>query len=370
MQNAISIRIAKLSSDLPIKPDAKQLKSELLDLAKDCQVLPEQKFLLRVTARSMTPLVTRAFGHLSMIFPLTEAGRRHVFLAVLARLDADGTLDTMSEGERTALLEQLLTRRNADLILGAYGSNPPGFLRLVTRLGDVGRGKEFYLDLHRLLFEGPDMAAPLIAATGREPLTDGMLDMLMNLPRMPASVKLANQFPDRERLDAFLLTYRTLTGHDELLGEDIKRMNSGESPDRIIELLYLARPFPVPVIQNHSEICHIADGHALIRTAKQFRNCLHNYVAEALRGENQYYLWQKPGQPSVVFTISNDTPFGWYLSEARHEQNAKLTPNLSKELHRLLCDLGIARTNSMEQLTRSFLGGGDDFADFAEFLAD
>jgi hypothetical protein len=370
MQNALSIRIANLSSKLLTKPDARQLKSELLDLAKDCQVLPEQKFLLRVTARSMTPLVKRVFGPLSMIFPLTETGRRHVFLAVLARLDADRTLDAMSENERTALLERLLTRRNADLIVGAYGSNPPGFLRLVTRLGDVARGKRFYLDLHQLLCEGPDLAAPLIAATGTEPLTDMQLDMLMHLPHVPEAVILSNQFPDRGRLETFLLTYQTLTGQNDLLTEHIVRMNKGEHPDRIIEDLYLSRRFPAPVIPADPDFSYIEDGFSLIDTAKRFRNCLRNYVAEALRGERQYYLWRKPGQPEVVFEICNDAPFGWYLAQARHEKNEKLSPDLAEELRQKLCDFGILRTNSMEQLTRPFLEDGEDLDNLADFLAD
>lgn len=370
MQNALSRRIANLSSNLPAKPDAKQLKSELLDLAKDCQVLPEQKFLLRVTARSMTPLVKRVFGPLSMIFPLTETGRRHVFLAVLARLDADGTLDSLPEGERAGLLERLLTRRNADLITAAYGSNPPGFLRLVTRLGDVARGKRFYLDLHQLLCEGPALAAPLIAATGREPITDELLDMLMHLPRVPEAVTVADRFPDRGRLETFLLIYQTLTGQNDLLAEHIARMSKGETPDRIIEQLYLSRPFPEPVLPVHPEFSHIADGYTLIDTAKRFRNCLRNYVAEALRGERQYYIWRKPGQPDVVFEICKDAPFGWYLSEARHEKNAKLNSAMSADLCQSLADFGITRSNSMEQLTRPFLDGENEFEDLADFLGD
>ncbi|MFU8769067.1 MAG: hypothetical protein ACNA7H_04970, partial [Desulfotignum sp.] len=121
MHTVLSARIAKLNTNLLVPPSPKQLKSEILDLAKDCQVLPEQKFLLRVTARGLTSLVKRVFGQMAMIFPLTETSRRHVYLAVLAKLDADNRLDEMDEPTRIALLERLLTLRNADLIMGTFG---------------------------------------------------------------------------------------------------------------------------------------------------------------------------------------------------------------------------------------------------------
>jgi hypothetical protein len=192
----------------------------------------------------------------------------------------------------------------------------------------------------------------------------------MHLPRVPEAVKLADQFPDRGRLETFLLTYQTLTGQDDLLGEHIARMNNGETPDRIIEQLYLSHRFPAPVLPMRPEFSHIADGSTLIDTAKRFRNCLRNYVAEALRGERQYYIWRKPGQPEVVFEICNDAPFGWYLSEARHEKNAKLSSDLSDDLRKSLQDLGVTRSNSMEQLTRPFIDGENEFEDLTDLLGD
>lgn len=93
MHTALSSRIAKLSSNLSTPSSPKQLKSDIFDLAKDCQVLAEQSFLLRVTARGMTQAVKCVFGPMAIIFPLTEPGRRHIYLAVFAKLDVDHRLD-------------------------------------------------------------------------------------------------------------------------------------------------------------------------------------------------------------------------------------------------------------------------------------
>lgn len=54
----------------------------------------------------------------------------------------------------------------------------------------------------------PNLAAPLFASTGGDSLSDAMLDMMMNLPRVPEAVKPANHFADRGRLETFLQTYR------------------------------------------------------------------------------------------------------------------------------------------------------------------
>ena len=367
MHTALSTRLAQLSVTPAVSASPKHLKAEILDLAKDCQVLPEQKFLLRVTARSMTPLVRRVFGPMAMVFPLTETGRRHVYLAVLAKLDAENRLDAMDEASRISVLEKLLTLRNADLITGVYGSNPQGFLRLITRLGDVARGKQFYLDLHRLLSEAPELAAPLFAATGGDPLSDTMLEMMMNLPRVPEAVKLANHFSDRGRLETFLQTYQTLTGTDYIDGKHMARISAGENPDRIIEELYLSHPFPEALLPAHPEVTYIANGKALFATAKQYRNCLRSYVPEAMRGDRQYYIWRKPGAAEVVFSIQNDAPFGWFLSEAKHEQNNPLSSEMEEELRLMLCEMGFVRTHSMEQMTRPFLSIDEDHFDLFDW---
>jgi len=43
---------------------------------------------------------------------------------------------------------------------------------------------------------------------------------------------------------------------------------------------------------------------------------------------------------------------------------------LAEELRQKLGNFGIVRSNSMEQLTRSFLEDGDDLDNLADFLAD
>lgn len=362
MHTTLPARIAQLSTIHVASVSPKQLKADILDLVKYCQVLPEQNFLLRVTARDMTGLVQRVFGSLAMIFPLTETGRRHVYLAVLAKLDADNRIDAMDDIARIEILVKLLTWRNADLISDAYGSNPKGFLRLLTSLGDVAREKQFYLDLHGLLNESPEIAAPLCAATGGEPLSDVMLEMIMFLPRSSGAVALARHFPDRRRLESFLLVYKVLTGGKEIKSEHLTRIGKGENPVSIVEEIYQSCVFPEAQIPAHPQITHLRDGKEMSRAAKMFRNCLHFQIHEALHGERQYYVWSKPGAAEVVFAIQNDTPYGWYLIEAKHKNNEPLHEELERELQLLLHGLGVKRSFSLGQHIRDFFAPSrDDF---------
>ena len=351
MHAALTTRLARLNTK-PATP--KQLKAGILDLAKDCQVLPEQGYLLRETADSMALLVRRVFGPLAMIFPLTEAGRRHVFLAVLAKLEADNRLEVMEDAPRIALLEKLLTLRNEDLIADAFGSTPQGYTRLLTRLGDVARSRQFYLDLHALLSEAPELAKPLLAEAGGDPLSDVLLEMMITLPRVPAAVALARHFQDVERLKTFLLTYQTLTGSEDFDAEHLSRITAGETPERIIEELYLSYRFPEAFIPAHPQITHIKDGFELIAVAEHYGISLDGGVPSAVRGEKQYYVWRRSGAAELVFALQNDNPFGWYLIDAKHEGDEEPSAQTVEELRLFLRAFGITRPKAMERMARTF----------------
>lgn len=371
MHDALSRRITKLIAATDAVSPA-VLKSELLDLAKHCQVVPGNRFLLRTVCCQLEGAVSAVFGPLALLLVMTEPSRRQVYFAVAARLEADGAFEApgLDETSRADLLTRLVVSRNEDLIAHAYGTCPPGFLRLIGRFGDCARKPGLYLELFGLLHAHPGLAKPLLAACQGRSLTDDLIELMRELPPTPLGVRVATRFEAVEEYRTLMRPYRAITMAQRLTEAHMRRIADGEAPAHLLEGIYLDHPFPAPVL-NAPGVSHVADGHALVRTARAFSNCLANYVAEALNNERQFYIWHQSEAPEVVFAIDSEAPFGWYVSEARLADNARLPRKLREALNGLLAGYGIRTDTSVEKLVGPYRNDHnpfmlDDFLDLDE----
>lgn len=327
------------------------LKSELLDLARHCQVVPGNRFLVSAVCGSLEGAASAVFGPLALLLVMTEPRRRQVCFAVLARLDAEGAFEApgLDERARAELLSRLMLARNEDLIAQAYGSCPSGFLRLIGRLGDCARKPEIYTGLFGLLDAHPDLARPLLTVSQTAPLTDDLIELAQVLPPTPFGVRAAARFEWKAEYKRLMRPYQAITGAAQLTEAHLRRIAEGEAPGKLFEGIYLDLPFPAPILTG-PDLTHIPDGQALVRTAREFSNCLASYVAEALKGERQFYVWRRPDAPEVVFAIDSELPFGWHLSEAKRANNERIPRLLREELKALLEMQGVRTEGSVEKM--------------------
>ena len=370
MHAVLSQRITQLISDADgISPAA--LKAELFDLAKHCQVAPGNDFLLGILCGRLEWAAKAAFGRLALLLVMTEPRRRQVYFAVLARLEADGTLQASSYNEATQadLLSRLVLARNADLIANVYGSCPPGFLRLISYFGECAQQQELYIGLFELLKAHPDLAQPLLATCQGAALPDDMVKLMQELPATALGVRVAARFGTRGEYNQFMEPYKAITGFDRLSETHMRRIAGGEALGKLLEGLYLALPFPAPVLCAPG-LTHIPDGQALVRTALQFSNCLANYVGAALNGARQFYIWRQAEEPEVVFAIDSEAPFGWYLSESRLADNKKLPRHLRKVLSELVEGYGVRTWKSVDNLMGPYREDANNFDMFGDLFDD
>ena len=360
MKDTLSHRIAHLVTNADdLRPV--DLKAEMLDLAKLCQVVPGNGFLVRTVCGQMEEAVTAAFGTLGMLLVMTEPGRRQVYFAVLARLETDGAFAEpgLKEADRTELLTQMVTAGNEALIRYAYGSCPPGFVRLVARFGECARKPEMYVTLFEVLTANPELAKPLLAASQDRALSDDLILLMHELPPTPLGVRVAARIGAVGEYRELMRPYKIVAGAEQLTEEHMKRIASGEAPGTLLKVLYLERAFPAPVLDIPG-VTHIPDGQTLVRTAREFGNCLGDYVAEALNNERQFYIWRKPEAPDVVFAIDSEAPFGWYLSESRLAQNERVPWELKEELDTLLEGHRVRTERSVERLMGQYMREDDE----------
>lgn len=372
MKDSLSRRIAQLVTHADNLHPA-ELKTEMLDLAKLCQVVPGNKFLVRTLCGQMEEAVTAAFGTLGMLLVMTEPSRRQVYFAVLARLETDGAFAEpgLTEADRAELLTQMVTAGNQGLIRYAYGTCPQGFVRLLGRFGECARKPEMYVALYEMLTANPELAKPLLAACQDQALSDDVILLMRELPATPLGVRVAAQIGAVGEYRQLMRPYRIVAGAEQLTEGHMKRIAEGEAPGTLLKGLYLERAFPAPVLDIPG-VTHIPDGHALFRTAREFGNCLRDYVSEALNNERQFYVWRKPEAPEVVFAINSEAPFGWYLSESRLAKNEQVPCELGEELDALLDEHGVRTERSLARMMRHYLREEDesDFDLFDDALFD
>ena len=369
MKDSLSHRIAHLVTHADALRPA-ELKSEMLDLAKLCQVVPGNEFLLRTVCGQMEAAVSAAFGALGMLLVMTEPGRRQVYFAVLARLEADGAFagQGLTEAGRAELLTQMMTAGNEALVRYAYGTCPPGFVRLVARFGDCARKCEMYVALFEILTANPDLAKPLLSACQDQRLSEDLILLMRELPATPLGVRVAARIGAVGEYRELMRPYRVVAGAAQLTEAHMERIADGEAPGNLLKGLYLERAFPAPVLSIPG-MTHIPDGQTLVRIGREFGNCLGGFVAEALNNERQFYIWRKPEAPEVVFAIDSEAPFGWYLSESRLAQNERVSWELREELDALLEGHGVRTERSVGRMMGKYLRDEEE-TDFELFDFD
>lgn len=360
MKDTLPHRIAQLVTHAD-KLRPVELKAEMLDLAKLCQVVPGNGFLLRTLCGQMEEAVSAAFGALGMLLVMTEPSRRQVYFAVLARLETDGAFaeQGLTDTDRAELLTQMVIAGNEALIRYAYGACPPGFVRLIGRFGECARKPEMYVTLYEMLTANPELAKPLMAACQDRALSDDLILLMRELPANPLGVRVAARIGAVGEYRQLMQPYRILAGAEQMTEAHMKRIADGEAPGNLLKGLYLERAFPAPVLAIPG-VTHIPDGHTLVRTAHEFGNCLRDYVAEALNNERQFYIWRKPAAPEVVFAIDSETPFGWYLSESRFAKNERVPWDLKEELDAMLEGHGVRTERTVERMMGQYLREEDE----------
>lgn len=355
MHDILSARLARLTHAASSLEAKVSLKSDLMELAKFCQIAPQNNYLLEAVTGPLTHPVQMIFGAASLIVALTEISRRQVYFAVIAQLQATGKLGELEtdEAKRRQLVERMILSSSAELITAHYGSCPKGFLRLLSRLGDRARPADLYVDLHKLVVDVPGTALELLSITQKKELSTDLVEVLTNMPRAVGSVRLAKQFDDVFDYDRFINLYKILTGKQELSEEHRSCLRNCGKPAHFLEALYLDLPFPQPAIAAPG-LRHVKNGHELVRVAKKFKNCLSGFVAEALKGVHQYYVWSKKDMPAVVACIQNEAPFGWFLSEMKLANNERVPGALKHEVKALLEHCGVRTVGSVEDMMRPY----------------
>lgn len=363
-ENDVRIKPAASSRVAVLEAELNELRSatgqaldpgRLLHLATFGQIDASGDFLFETVAGPMMEGLKAVFDKFSLLLPLTRSSRRQVYFAVVAGLQIDTTrgASCLSNTERNELIGRFLRSRSKDLIRETYGACPPGYLHLIGRLGETARAKSYYTSLFELLVRDEDLGDFLIKSPAPEVDREDLLSLFKALPPTLAGRRAAFTLGSIDTLKNLLKPYALLTGETALRNEDIDRLARGEAPAKLIEELYLQRPFRTPLILDRN-IRHAACGKDLVELSRKYRNCLATRISDGLKGRRQFYVWERDDKLPIIFSIADEQSLGWYLEEYSHPRNRRVPPWQVAELRSFVARFGIRPEGPVEKLMQPF----------------
>ena len=282
---------------------------------------------------------------LAHVFELDRV-RMHIIALALAHLDecpASGLATVLFRGSIHEVLHRVV------------GRSPPGIRRVLRRLPFAVLSREGYQRLIELLDD--PRSAKLLHHLDATAITDSTVRVLYEIPAVlrPILGELVRCIERIEKLDQLPVGLRWLASRgaaasfDTLVADLAAQAQPAQFVARLSKLvseLPLPQTLPPKQIGLARRIDATADICAL---AKQFKNCLANFVTQIDAGGCAVYLWDDPASPAACL-VTRQGRLGWSLGEALGPENAKLDSRQLQEIITAFSEAGIPQYSAIRSL--------------------
>lgn len=335
-------------------PASEELKKQqAIQVLQFAQITKDYQQVVKRIACNLYDDVANIFpDHLQMIYLLTNDRRRQVWHAVIA---SEIMQDTLKTGGKAVvkLRHDLLATKSTQLLKAAFNDLPNSFEALLSRFGTQAQDREVYLMLYDIArIGGPTLRRQML---GGEELQARTIRHLHALPADLRNVGFANSLKDQQSVKDFvrlmnemqLAKFQDKADVEEKLLIAIK--NNKNVPAAIKEI-YIRLPFPPQIVPDTERLRYITCGLELEKVAKEFNNCLGNFVPIALRGEKQFYVWSK----DLVVSIHKYRGH-WQVDEIKLKGNREPTVKLQKTIINHFAKNGVQKINGFASMLEPFL---------------
>jgi hypothetical protein len=295
-------------------------------------------------AQPLAALVQADPELLTHVFELDRM-RMHVIALALAHLD----------GNPAPHLAPVLFRASIHEVLHRVaGRSPPGIRRVLRRLPFAVLSRQGYR-LIELLDE--PQSAKLLCHLDATAITDSTVRVLYEIPAVlrPVLGELIRFIERIEKLDQLPVGLRWLASRgaaasfDALIADLAAHAQPGQFVARLNKLVS-ELPLPQTLSPKQIRLARRIDATAdICALAKQFRNCLANFVTQIDAGGCAVYLWDAPAAPAVCL-VTRQGRLGWTLSEALGPENAKLDRKQLQEIITAFTEAGIPQYCAIRSL--------------------
>lgn len=301
--------------------------------------------LLRKLAGEFADRIALVWGQPHGAFLTAPAARRH--LACLALMDGDQTADSLE----TVLSDPLRTALRALL-----PNAPAGLGRALERMGEEAWAEAEYRQLLAALSD-PFTAKVMNHAVEVTPQTVRGAVVLPTAVvragggRFALDGGQASVLNEAYEAIARRLDEREMAAVAERWGRagNVTQLFEWAADDVIGEI-------PPTTLETPPGFRLLATKADLRDAALRFRNCLRDYVTNAVTGDSVFFEWL--GEPGAVVQVSRDAVFGWRVTEARGEDNDQVPVETRGAIVAALEAVGVAVGPSHWTLTNALFQAG------------
>lgn len=266
--------------------------------------------LLRLIAPAYADVLAALWPAPHTAFVTAPTARRHLICLMLAGEPHDaGPVD----------LARLLEAPLRKAVRLAVDPAPDGLTRALERLGEIAWAPEDYRALVALLAD-PKPAKTLRHADRIDPLQVRTLNALPRPLRDAGGVAVRVTAAQAKLLaEAHALLSHRLP--EDVLAQRIAVWTRAPSAKALFSLVAddFRRELPKPPHPGTERLRPLETATAIRDAARRYRNCLANYVDDAIDRRCAIYEWLPA--PGAVIELTPDPYFGWRLDQARLENN-------------------------------------------------
>ena len=336
---------------IPSRPDNLQTALEEVQFS---QIDLGYRYSALAIANALMSYVGAIFPqHMILIYLTTSHKRKQVWHAYIAAMFANPA-NPQPITDPDAVRARLVNTSSKELLHEAYGDVPEGLVQTLGRLELKGQEPHIYLLMHKFISKSATLRKSFSHASKIKAST---IITLAALPAPLQSYDLASQCRGPKDIKALLFMVKALARGDEVKYAEICEQvvaaaSRNHSISAVLKRYYYLTKFPESGFSD-TEFCkHIGNAFELKKAAKQFQNCLSDYVEEGIRGEYQYYRWFESGQIAAIVSLREDSPFGHRLTEIQGMRNEPIDHELELKIIRHFESHGVHKQPSLEALIR------------------
>ena len=120
------------------------------------------------------------------------------------------------------------------------------------------------------------------------------------------------------------------------------------SAAELLEALYHATPFPKAPVAASALCVHIDSAEGMREIVARYKNCLVNFIPEAIRGEYAFYEWK--ASEGAIVSIVPDRPYGWRLDDIKGVANAPVSDETVKAIEGYFSGHDVVMRPPIEQM--------------------
>lgn len=287
----------------------------------------------------------------TLLEPLFDLGteRMHLIALALAHLNDEVSSD---------LALVLLRGPHKEVLDLSLGYRPTGLVRAFAHLPTKVLAADKYRKLAALLTDRTTARFLHHCQSIDEAMIAGLHSLPTDLRRPP----ILAMFGRVEGMDQFVEGLRCLATRAGLPFETlISQIGALDQTEQVIakikqltESLPLLDTLPPVRVGSYRRLDEIAEVRTL---AKDWQNCLANYMLNINDATCAIYRTDPPDQPAVCF-VYRQWRLGWFLQQAKGPKNIDLEPMQIAQTYKVFADAGILQSSIIESIKIMILTNG------------